>query len=252
MDLSKVLQNVCLSEKEAKAYIFLLESGQISQDLFFEKFFLSEKECLEIVKSLSQKSVIDVFQHEEEMFLMAISPQNFLKTLETRLEKFQLIIPELSALDNRSEARPIIRFYEGKQGLIDVMEDSLEAQEGILNWNNLSVATDILDDYYPIYIKRKNILNLFVRAICNDDATARDFQKKGKKEQREVRLIPGDKFPFRNEINIYNDKISIISHKEQIGVIIQSKDIVETQRSIFKLAWEYAGLLRDQEQNKNS
>ena len=51
---------------------------------------------------------------------------------------------------------------------------------------------------------------------------------------------------FKNEINIYDDKVAIISHEDQIGVIIQNKNIADTQRSIFELGFEYAKILEKQ------
>ncbi len=69
------------------------------------------------------------------------------------------------------------------------------------------------------------------------------FKKFGEAELREIYLIPKEKFPFRNEINIYDDKVAIISHEDEIGVIIQNKNIADTQRSIFELGFEYAKIL---------
>ena len=53
-------------------------------------------------------------------------------------------------------------------------------------------------------------------------------------------LIPKEDYPFKNEINIYDDKIAIISHEDKMGVIIQNANIAETQRSIFNFAFKYA------------
>lgn len=39
------------------------------------------------------------------------------------------------------------------------------------------------------------------------------------------------------EINIFANKLAIISFKEQMGVIIESADVAKTQRAIFELAW---------------
>lgn len=65
----------------------------------------------------------------------------------------------------------------------------------------------------------------------------------GKEELREVYLVPKEKFPFENEINIYDDKVAIISHADKVGVIIQNQSIADTQKAIFKLAFEYAQIV---------
>lgn len=65
----------------------------------------------------------------------------------------------------------------------------------------------------------------------------REHQKNDRKENRVTRLVPKDKFPFSNEINIFGNKVMIASFKDQIGVIIESADVARTQRAIFELAW---------------
>ena len=68
---------------------------------------------------------------------------------------------------------------------------------------------------------------------------------KGKEELRELYFIPRNEFPFKNEINIYDDKVAIISHEDNVGVILQNKNIADTQRSIHKLTFNYAKILSD-------
>ena len=55
-----------------------------------------------------------------------------------------------------------------------------------------------------------------------------------------MRFIPENKYKFENEINIYDDKVSIISPKDQMGVIIQNQAIADSQRALFYMAFENA------------
>ncbi|MBT5517005.1 hypothetical protein HOK22_03775, partial [Candidatus Peregrinibacteria bacterium] len=63
------------------------------------------------------------------------------------------------------------------------------------------------------------------------------WKEREKTELREVLLIPKEKYPFKNEINIYDDKVSIISHEDQTGIIIRNKTMADTQRIIFDFAF---------------
>jgi hypothetical protein len=65
---------------------------------------------------------------------------------------------------------------------------------------------------------------------------------------REIRLVPANEFDFTNEINIYDHKVAICSFDsglpgdgDMFGIIIESKEVAETQRQIFEMAWRYAG-----------
>jgi hypothetical protein len=49
--------------------------------------------------------------------------------------------------------------------------------------------------------------------------------------------VPKDTFNFSTETDIYNNKVLIMSWREKFAVIIESNEIAESQKKIFKLAW---------------
>ena len=70
------------------------------------------------------------------------------------------------------------------------------------------------------------------------DEYAHNHLNDNKQELRQTLMIPKNKFSITNEINIYQDKVAIISlGEEKVGVIIKSKQIADTQRAIFNLLW---------------
>ncbi|MEK7173090.1 MAG: hypothetical protein AAB740_03875, partial [Patescibacteria group bacterium] len=75
-----------------------------------------------------------------------------------------------------------------------------------------------------------------------NDEYGRAVAAGNKTSYREIRLVTTKEIIFANEINIYDDKVSIISFgkDELIGMIIESKEIANTQRAIFKMAWAFA------------
>ena len=65
-------------------------------------------------------------------------------------------------------------------------------------------------------------------------------QKYDKQHLRQLRLIDfKDGLFFEVEINLYaGNKIGIMSFKEEMGLIIESKKIYNTLKAIFELQWE--------------
>ena len=55
----------------------------------------------------------------------------------------------------------------------------------------------------------------------------------------EILFVNPDQFPFQYEINIYGNRVSVLSlnPNEMIGMIIESRVYADTQRAIFQLAW---------------
>ena len=80
-----------------------------------------------------------------------------------------------------------------------------------------------------------------MRAIGKSTSITKEIQAKDEQHLRQTRLyketIP--QLLFEVEINLYGkSKIGIMSFKEQIGLIIESKEIFNTLKSIFELNWK--------------
>jgi len=133
--------------------------------------------------------------------------------------------------------------FEGEAGIIHVMEDTLTSSGEILCWADAKAATTtILSDYYPRYIKKKVERSIWLRGIFSFDEEAQKLKDRGEEELREIYMIPKVEYPFKNEINIYDDKVAIVSHQDKVGIIIHNSYIADTQRSIFNFAFKHAKL----------
>ena len=133
--------------------------------------------------------------------------------------------------------------FEGIAGLKRIMNDTLTSTTEILAWADIKLATESLPDFYPEYVKERVKRGIWARAIFGDDLVAREFKKREREQLREVYLVPKRIYPFSNEINIYDSKVAVLAHEDQLGVIIQNQAIAETQRAIFRLGFEYAKML---------
>ena len=92
---------------------------------------------------------------------------------------------------------------------------------------------------------------IFLRGIAPKDSSGLRVQSEDKKYHRQLRLLKSELFDFTNEINIYDDKVSIISFKDElIGMIIESHEISNSQRAIFNLCWQFAEIADAQESAK--
>ena len=138
-----------------------------------------------------------------------------------------------------NQTKPKIKLFEGIEGIKQLFEETLESPKNseMLAYSSAESIHDYLKEYVPEYLKRRVRRGIRQRAIVEDSDDARVHKSNDKVELRDTRLIDREKFPFKNEINIFGNKIMIASYKDLIGLIIESKDIADTQRAIFELAW---------------
>ena len=142
-----------------------------------------------------------------------------------------------------------MRYYEGWEGVKHVYEDTLTAKSELLNFANSAVVRRFWPNYDEEYVAERVKRGIKLRGIAPDDAAGRKVHGEDKEHHREIRLVPGKDFDFKNEINIYDHKVAICSFdsglrgdRDMFGIIIESKEVSETQRQIFEMAWRYAGV----------
>lgn len=240
MDLQKTLQNIGLSDKESKIYLTLLELNEALPSTISRKAGVKRPTTYVVLEQLQEKGLISHVKRGKTLYYRALNPHSLLEDQYQKYTDLEEALPELTSLHERYAARPQMTVFEGKKGLIKIMEDTLKTSTELLCWADVELAVDTLKDYYPKYIKTKVERNIWLRGVFADTKTARKFKERGDEELREIYLVPKEKFPFKNEINIYDDKVAIISQRDMVGVIIQNKDIADTQRAIFEMGFEYA------------
>lgn len=245
-----------LNQTQAKVYLTLLQLGSGYIQEIAKKSALKRTTTYSILDTLVQKGLVSYSKKKAHREYAVEDPKKIPKSLNKEIDKIKQtqqdvleILPELSSLYNVLKTKPTIRYFEGIEGLKQVFEETLELKKGeeILAYSTAVGVHQYLDEYIPGYIIRRAKGGIWQRDIVEDSAEARRHQKNDQVEFRETRILPTGRFPFSNEINIFGNKMGIISYKELFGVIIESAEIAKTQKTIFELAWYAADKLQVKE-----
>jgi len=244
MDLQKTLQRIGLSDKEAAVYLTLLEFQEALPSVISRKSGIKRPTTYVVLAYLEKRGLASHVKRGNSLYYRALNPYALLEDQHKRYSELEKVLPELVSLNEKYSATPQMTVFEGREGIVKIMDDTLRTSTELLCWADVALATGtLLKDYYDSYIDTKVRRKIWLRGIFCYDKAALYYKKRGEEQLREVYLIPKDKFPFKNEINIYDDKVAIVSHQDKIGVIIQNKNIADTQRSIFNFGFEYAKIL---------
>ena len=249
-NLRTSLLSMNFSEKEADVYLSLLELGKATVSVIARKAGLNRTTGYHILDSLTVKGLVSVSGSEPLQEYVAESPDKITELLQKKFNEYQKYlnqaketVPQLKSFHNVSD-RPKVRFYEGKQGLVDVYEDTLTSHEPLKAFANFEDMHKALPDYFPSYYLRRAKKGLNIRGIVPVTPEALERQKHNKEEAREMVFVPHDKYYFSPEIDMYDNKIMIASWKEKLGIIIESAEIADAMKKIFELAWIGAKTLR--------
>ncbi len=249
--LFQELQNIGLTDKQAKVYLAALELGEASVLEIAKKSGVNRATCYQAIEKLKNEGLVKEIKKNGKIKIVAEMPKKLLEILmdkriktERQIITLKKILPELESLYNYSETKPKIRFFEGLDGLKEIYQDTLKGRhKEILAFTAYHRADKELarwlDKYYiPERIKR----NILARVIAPVSGFAQKYKQEDKKHKRQTLLIPAGKFPLSIEINIYGHKVAIISFvkQEMVGVVMESKEVANTFRLIFQLAWRGA------------
>jgi len=242
MTLKETLINIGLNEKEAAVYLAALELGGSPASEIASKAKLNRVSTYDILEKLHARTFITTQTHNKIKLFSAKDPDLIRTDLRKKYIDFKSVLPDLRRMHGKT-THPRVRYYEGLQGIKKVYKDSLTAKTDILNYADSKLIRQFWPNYDAEYVAERVKRKIYLRGIAPKDSYGEASVAADKKSHREIRLIKPDKFGFSNEINIYDDKVAIISfgRNEIIGMIIESPEIAETQRAIFMMAWQFAG-----------
>ncbi|MBI4434299.1 hypothetical protein HY635_00555 [Candidatus Uhrbacteria bacterium] len=247
-DLEKTLQQFGLEGKRAAVYLALLQTGRVPIPQVARAAGVKRTTAYSILKSLEEEMLVSRGVLGKKQIFIPEDPAKIRALLDTKQKSLDRILPELRSFYNLLPSKPKVRFYEGLEGVKSIFEDVLITNpKELVAFTSLDDLVNILGPFIRNYTARKADIGIPTRAISTDTPFARRYNqlhyaKANPPAVPKIRFVPKEKFPFKNEINIYGNKVAIMSLKteELVGVVMESIVMADTQRAIFELAWEGA------------
>ncbi len=135
--------------------------------------------------------------------------------------------------------KPGVKFFEGEEGIREVLADSLTSNTIIYTYADIEAIVKYIDAINQEYVKKRDHLGLKKEAIIVDSPFARNYLKEYHRDTTDIKFIKGDVHPFQNVMQIYDGKISYLTLEgdTMIGVIISDPVIYRMHRSLFEFTW---------------
>ena len=259
--LQNVLQKLGLNAKEVEVYMTALELGRQPASTISRRVNIPRNTTCFILDKLVDKGWMKKVTRANTQLYTPEEPKNLIHEMERqrvdvnaqidkKVGQLNEVLAELESRYRPESTKPKVTFYEGDDGLVKVYEDTLKSSETIRSFAAFDAMHGVLPDYFKTYYQRRAKNEIMIRSIHPDTPLAREKTKNDKKEWRDSRLIPAKPYSFTPEIQLYNNKVSITSLKEKLGIIIESQEIYEAMGVAFELAWKEATRL-DPRKKKN-
>jgi len=238
----KELAYAGLNEHESKVYMATLELGETTIARIAQKSGIQRTTTYRSIESLKEMGLVSTIKKNKKTFFYAEDPRALERKMDERKLAVSKIIPELLSITNLIDKKPIVRYFEGREGLEEVFKDVLNyPNQEVLAWfpqkmNYPHIKAEFFDDFYmPARIKR----GIHVRSIIPDNEEMKPRTVNAQNDLRRIKIVSANKLHADVETLIYgNGKIGIISHEESIALLIESKKMFEFHKNVFELVWD--------------
>lgn len=241
--LIQTLKEIGFTANEANIYLALLTIGPNPASVVAKNALVNRCTCYTILEHLLEKGFARKYLKNNITYFSPVEPSYILGRLKTKhsdledkISGLSKYVTQLDLLKNEFQGRPKVVFYEGEDGVKNIMEDTLTSKTQIRAYASLTELINLLPGYFPDYYKRRAAKGITLKAIYPADKISYFHKLHDKDELRESRLIPKE-FDFHLDILIYDNKVAITSLREKFGVLIESADMYTAQKGIFDFIW---------------
>lgn len=239
----QILTENGFSPKEAALYLAVLEAGETTLASAAEKAHLKRSTVYSLAEEMRQRGLLAETKRRGITYISVLSPRLLIERFEHTAETAKGILPQLMDLAYSSPVKPRIRFYDGLDGLQEILFDAACCKEDYIGFTDY----DLMPKEMYRFIRKKIAPQrekdrIRLRLIIPENETNRRIRREYQ-HQVEHRLV---QFPSRRnhiEILLYREnKIGFMSFVpgEMFGVVIDSEGIYVTLRDLFTLIWNQA------------
>jgi len=241
MNINKQLEEIGLGGKKADVYLAILQLGKSPVLQIAKKAKIKRPTTYDILEDLVAKNLVSqTFEGKKRLFV-AEDPKNLKVMIKKQEEKVDEVLPELDSFFNLTTHKPKIRYYEGREGIIQIYEELLKVQKKEHFYiGSIKEMIDVFGkEYMEDWVKRRikaKIKTSGIR-IKSKEAKIKEWGT-GKKYLRELKFFPIAVKEDISNILIFDNKVAIVSALgESYGLIIESKELALTMKYIWKVLW---------------
>jgi sugar-specific transcriptional regulator TrmB len=240
------LKNIGLADKEARVYLAMLELGPATVLDIAAKAGVNRPTAYVQIESLKKMGLASTQTKGKKQLFIAESPTQLEHIVATEKQKLAQaqdelakVLPGLTAMFALGEDKPVVRYFEGKEGLLAMQEEFLKVKDKqIFGIFSADAVVDLFPTHTDDYSERRIKKGIKSKSIY----TSRKgpvLQATDKTALRESKYIPTDKFNFNADITIFDNNVAITSLQGSIGgAIITHSNIAQSFKSLFSLVWD--------------
>lgn len=246
VELAAKLQSVGFTNKQAKVYVAALFLGPSAVQKIAEQAEINRATAYVILDELAKMGLVSESTQGKKTVFVAEPPTSIdrylddqTKALISKKDELKSLLPGLNEMSRSTDGAevPVVRFYKGKKGIVQTNAESrrkAKAGDEIYGVTNI----DEVEAIFPGHLGENAMLR--VRKKLSGKTlyySALQPLPSSKKILRKTKRI---KTPVMADITLYPSRATLVTYagEDSTGIVIENKQIVETLRVVFELAWQ--------------
>jgi sugar-specific transcriptional regulator TrmB len=240
MSTKKALQELGLTDQESAVYLSLLKSGGAMASTVARDIGIKRTTVYAILKTMAQKGFITTYYRKSRQLFYAEKPARVADYFSKKVASFVEVIPALESLEKKQlkitglrsieTVAELEKFYE--QILVEYKNKEYRAIGNATAWQGLD------PEFFIEYRKRRAAANIKTKILITEES--KESSPTDSSLKREVKLLP-EKHTFKSTIDIFNDKILIVSPElSSLAIVIAVPAMVDVFQCMFDMLWETA------------
>jgi len=214
--LKKVLETIGLNKNELAVLLVLLENGPMLVSSIAKAAKLNRSTTYGVLKLLSDKGLVSSINKTGVVRYQSIAPEQLPGFIERQRDalaetkqKIVALVPQLNLLRTKGKVLPRVQFFEGKEGVKQAYEDTIENNAGV------KFGVKCID-------------------LAPESEWARKIQANDTKHLRTTKFIPSQ-YGFDAELALYDKKVGIFSYAQEspIALIIEDDTVSNMMQKLF-------------------
>ena len=237
MEITELLNQIGLNEKEASVYLALLELGTATVHPIATKAGIKRPTTYLILEQLQQKGMVSIVPRATKALYTAESPEKLLQDLNKKQELLKRFMPNMLALYNAKTEKPQIQLFEGKEGILEVYKKVFNAR----SVDFFCTISDVMSMFpeMPGDLKKNALAGrIKVRELLTKSpADIIHAKKMPQHEYYENRFVPSGMEFLTDNVFFENSVVFFSYSPYMFAVVITSKGVVTSLKTLFELAW---------------
>lgn len=239
----KTLIQLGLTEAQAKIYLTLIRGGNMTPPELSDLTGESRTNTYTVLDRLGELGLVNRTQRGKKLAYEAENPVALERLMGHRRrevhqaeQEVKNAMPALLNYFYTYQNRPGVRFFEGKEGILEMYIDQLRTRQDIYFIRSGADVNLLGNKLYDIIDKRHQ-LGLKIHGIEPNDTKDVQFARENDARLgREMAWFPREAYNEPVNIYVYGNKVAIISYAEEtIGVLIESPQIAVAFKQLHNL-----------------